>query len=79
MNTIGKNINKCRKINGLSQKYFANLIGISSQGLLKIEKGLVSPRAQTLEKIIDILGVTPNQLFGMEQITDEKNCLWKKR
>ena len=68
---IGENIVKYRKMNGVSQKYLASKIGISVQGLLKIEKGRVSPKATTIEKIIEVLCITPNQLFGMEQITKE--------
>jgi len=70
---IGENIIKYRKINGISQKYLASKIGISVQGLLKIEKDLVSPKASTLEKVIEVLCITPNQLFGVEKITKE-NC-----
>ena len=70
---IGENIAKFRKINGISQGYLAKRVGISSQGLLKIEKGIVSPRAVTLAKIIDVLGITPNQIFGLEQITEENS------
>ena len=68
---IGKNILKLRKINGMSQKYLAGKIGISSQGLLKIEKGIVNPTAKTIGKIVDVLCITPNQLFGVEEITEE--------
>ena len=74
-NTIGKNITKYRKINGISQKHLAKLLGISAQGLLKIEKGQVGPGARTLEKIIDVLCITPNQLFGLEEITEENSSL----
>jgi len=72
-NNIGENITKCRKINGISQKYLANKIGISAQGLHKIEKGMVSPRATTLEKIMSAMCITPNQLFGIERITEENS------
>ena len=68
---IGENIAKCRKLNGISQNYLARRVGISSQGLLKIEKGKVSPKADTLEKIMHALCVTPNQIFGKEQITED--------
>ena len=67
---VGENIATYRKIKGISQKYLADRIGISSQGLYKIEKGLVSPRAVTLEKIMLVLCITPNQLFGVERITE---------
>ena len=75
---IGANIVKCRKINGISQGYLAGKVGISNQGLLKIEKGVVSPRAETLEKIMVALCVTPNQLFGVERITEENSSLIEK-
>ena len=74
MNTsVGANIVKYRKINGISQKYLAKVVGISSQGLLKIEKGQVSPKAETIEKIISALSITPNQLFGVEQVTEDNS------
>ena len=75
---IGENIVKCRKINGMSQGYLAKRIGITSQGLLKIEKGIVSPRAETLEKIMLALCVTPNQLFGIERITEDNSSIVEK-
>ena len=77
MNNVGANIAKYRKLNGISQKYLAEKLSISTQGLLKIEKGQTSPRASTLEKIIFILGITPNQLFGIEEITEDNSSLFK--
>lgn len=65
-NMIGKNIVKYRKLNGMSQKHLAKQSGITTQGLLKIEKELVNPRANTIIKITETLRVTPNQLFGIE-------------
>jgi len=75
---IGNNIKTCRKINGMTQKYLAEKIGISTQGLGKIEMGKVSPRATTIKKIIDVLCITPNQLFGIEQITEANSNIVKK-
>ena len=72
---IGENIVKYRKLNGISQKYLASKIGISVQGLLKIEKGSVSPKADTIEKVMEVLCITPNQLFGIEQITETNSEL----
>ena len=76
--SIGKNIRECRKINGMTQKHLAAKIGVSAQGLNKIEMGKVSPRVQTIERIIDVLCITPNQLFGEEQITEENSSIVKK-
>ena len=69
---IGENIVRYRKLNGMTQQHLAKVINISPQGLFKIEKGLVSPKSDTLEKIMEVLCVTPNQLFGIEEI-DEDN------
>ena len=67
---IGENIVRFRKLNGISQKFLAAKIGISPQGLLKIEKGIVSPKAETIEKIMETLCITPNQLFGVEEMSE---------
>ena len=74
-NTIGANILKYRKVNGMSQRYLAGILGISSQGLLKIEKGMTSPRGSTIERICDTLCITPNQLFGVEDMGEENASL----
>jgi len=72
---VGENIRRYRQLNGMSQKYLAMKLGISPQGLLKIEKGQVSPKAKTLEKVVDILCITPNQLFGVEEINDANSSI----
>ena len=70
-NGIGEKIVRYRKANGISQTYLAARIGISKQGLLKIEKGQSSPRVSTIRKILEVLCITPNQLFGLEEMTEE--------
>ena len=75
---IGEMIVKYRKLNGISQTYLAMEIGISKQGLLKIEKGQASPRANTIKKILEALCITPNQLFGVEEIKDNNRSIIKK-
>lgn len=64
--SVSENIVKIRKEKRISQKELAEAIGTTPQTLLKIEKGIVNPRMDTLEKIISALNVTPNQLFGEE-------------
>ena len=72
---IGENIVKYRKLNGMTQKHLAKVLGISAQGLFKIEKGMVSPKSDTVEKIVEVLCITPNQLFGVEDIKDDNASL----
>ena len=69
--SIGEKIVKYRKANGMTQTHLASKIGISNQGLLKIEKGHTYPRADTVQKILNVLCITPNQLFGKEEMSDE--------
>jgi len=65
-NEVGRNIRNYRKSIGMSQRHLATKVGISQQGLFKIEKELVNPKVSTVVKIIEILRVTPNQLFGLD-------------
>lgn len=65
--TIGENIAYYRRKKDISQKDFANLIGMAPANVSRIEKNIANPRAETLEKILNALQITPNQLFGVEQ------------
>jgi len=64
---LGNNIVKLRKERGITQKQLAEMIGKTPQGLLQIEKGMVNPKAETLEKIIKALDISPNHLYGGSQ------------
>lgn len=60
---LGKRIQKLRKIKGFSQDTFAEKINIATTTLSSIETGKAFMTSQTLEKIVDVLGVTPQELF----------------
>ena len=75
---IGENIVKYRKLNGMTQKHLAKVLGISAQGLFKIEKGMVSPKSDTVEKIVEVLCITPNQLFGVDKIEEESSSILQR-
>jgi len=72
---IGENIRTSRRLNGMTQKYLAAKLGISVQGLNKIEMGRVTPKVETIEKVINVLCITPNQIFGLEPITEENSSI----
>lgn len=55
-----------RKHRGMKQQELADKIGINMQSLSKIERGVNYPTFDTLEKIMDVLGVTPNELLLKE-------------
>ena len=63
---LGENIQTIRKHRGMKQQELADAIGINMQSLSKIERGVNYPTFDTLEKIMDVLGVTPNELLSGE-------------
>lgn len=60
---LGNRIKELRKIKGLSQEIFAEQIGIATNTLSSIETGNAFMTAPTLEKILQILNITPKELF----------------
>ncbi len=68
---LGKRIQSFRKIKGFSQESFAEKLGIATNTLSSIETGNAFMTAQTLEKIVDILGVTPAELFTFDDYNKE--------
>ena len=62
---MGKNINKLRKTNNLSQKEMAKELKIGVKTLSKIERGILPPRlsASVLIDIYFHFGVRPSELF----------------
>ena len=63
---LGNNIQTIRKFRGMKQQELADKIGINMQSLSKIERGLNYPAYETLEKIMEVLNVTPNELLSGE-------------
>ena len=57
---LGENIQIIRKHRKMKQQELADAIGINLQSLSKIERGVNYPTFETLEKIMNVLGVTPN-------------------
>ncbi len=60
---MGANIAKARRSLGYSQEYFAELVSISVSTLSKIETGRNQPKAATLAKILDKLGIKTQELL----------------
>ena len=63
---LGNNIQTIRKFRGMKQQELADKIGINMQSLSKIERGLNYPAYETLEKIMEVLDITPNELLSGE-------------
>ena len=64
--SIGENIRRIRIRKGLSQKELAEKAGMSNVLLNNYEHGLRNPKAETLQRIAQALGVSPEVLQGEE-------------
>lgn len=63
LGAIGKRIRSYRKHNGLKQGELAEKAGIDTNNMSRIERGVATPNLESLLKICNALGVTPNDLL----------------
>ena len=68
---IGSRIRKYREERGLSQKQFAEKIGVSNIRVSNWEQGINRPDADILANICIALDVSPSLLLGIRVSTDE--------
>lgn len=66
MSFLGENIQIIRKYRKMKQQELTDAICINMQSLSKIESGVNYPAFDTLEKIMNVLGVKPNELLSGE-------------
>jgi len=74
---LAENIKKYRKRSNLTQVELAEKLGLSKHSVISYEKGATFPASDTLEKMLELFEVTPNQLFyplntNEEEITDKE-------
>lgn len=76
---IGANIRKFREMRSLSQREFAEAIGVSSSRLSNWENGINRPDVDTLAVICRTLQVSPSEILDMEisveQLTEHERRL----
>ena len=66
MDKIAKRIEDCRHGLNISQSELARKIGVTPQAVQKWEKAKTVPRGPTLQKLADVLGVSPAYIqFGI--------------
>ncbi len=66
-NSIGSNIKKWRKQKGLTQEELADQLGVTGQAVSRWESGVGMPDISFVVPLAQILGVTTDTLFGMEE------------
>lgn len=69
---LGKKIKHYRILRGFSQEKLSELLNISQRTLSGIECGNNFLTSQTLDKIFDILKITPDELFHVEYLKSNK-------
>lgn len=65
---LGQKIKRIRKKQGLTQEQLAEMIDISSRNVSNIELGISFPKPETLERIIESLNTTTQELFSIDYI-----------
>ena len=70
---LGKRIKELIKRKGIKQEKLAEMVGIEPTALSNIVTGRNYPLFTTLEKIIEILGVSFSDVFKYEQHNNDKN------
>ena len=63
---FGRKLRELRKLKGYTQEAFAELAGIDSKHLSRLENGKYFPAYSTLNMFVRILGVNINELIGAE-------------
>ena len=64
---LGENLRRSRERLRLTQEQFSERCGLSASYIGEIEQGKKYPSAESLERIIDALGIQPFQLFIEEE------------
>ena len=72
---FGKRVRELRKEKNLTQEQLAELIGIDPRNIIKIENAQTFPRIQTLEKLLQVFEISPNEIFNSEHLNDTKILL----
>ena len=71
---LGKNIQRIRKEQGLTQEEVAQRLGTMKQTVSKIERGVYSSSAKVLNDICQAINASPNELF----YADTEHMEWKE-
>ena len=72
---LGKNIQKYRKLNKMTQENLSENVGIEINSISAIETGKSFPSPENLEKIAAALNVSMSNLFAFDEKTDNANYL----
>lgn len=67
---LGKRIKEIRLQKNISQEFMAEKLDINPSNYSRIETGYSYPRSENLDKICEVLDVSPKDLFDFEHHKD---------
>lgn len=73
--TFGEKIKRLRKAKNLTQEQLAEMINIAPKNLSKIEVGACFVSAETLDKLVEALDTTTEELFANNHIKEPTELL----
>jgi transcriptional regulator with XRE-family HTH domain len=65
-NHIGRKISRIRELRDMKQEFLAHALGVSQQTISNIENS-ETVEEETLEKIAEVLGVTPQSILNFSE------------
>ena len=68
---LGQKIQEWRKAKGLTQEELVEQCNINVRTIQRIEAGEVTPRSYTIKAILEVLGVSQDELPAQEQLTEK--------
>lgn len=74
---LGLRIKEFRERKNLTQEKLAEMVGIDPKHLSRIENGRNYPSVDTLEKLVDNLNVTFEDIFEFGHLTDRHDLIEK--
>lgn len=72
---LGKKIKRMRQNRGLTQEQLAEAVDVSQRTLSGIEIGENFVSAETLDKLMQALNTTPDELFAIEHLKSSTDLL----
>ena len=63
---IGSRLKEERLKRGYSQEQLGTLVGVSKVSISNYERGLEQPKMKRLQKLIDVLEISPNYILGKD-------------
>ena len=73
--SLGEKIKRLRKKRNMTQEKLAELVDISPRNLSKIEVGDCFVKAETLERLLNALDVSSEELFANDYIKNKEELL----